>query len=157
MLGWPMLDEQIGEDVDDVVRPEPPQRHHRQAFPAVLVDDVEHPELSAVVRLILDKVVGPHMPAVQRAQPDARPVAKPEPAALRLSLRHLYTLPPPDALDHRQADLPAGMPEQRMDTAIAVTAIFLRQRDNVGRQAPLVGIISRRMSLCRAVLAEHAA
>src|SRR5690606_7990477 len=49
------------------------------------------------------------------------------------------------------------MPEQRMDTAIAVTAIFLRQRDNVGRQAPLVGIISRRMSLCRAVLAEHAA
>jgi hypothetical protein len=23
MLGWPMLDEQIGEDVDDVVRPEP--------------------------------------------------------------------------------------------------------------------------------------
>jgi hypothetical protein len=41
------------------------------------------------VRLILDKVVGPHMPAVQRAQPDALPVAKPEPAALRLSLRHL--------------------------------------------------------------------
>src|SRR3546814_8939151 len=72
MLGWPMLGEQIGEDVDDVVRPEPPQRHHRQAFPAVLVDDVEHPELPAVVRLILDKVVGPHMPAVQRAQTDAR-------------------------------------------------------------------------------------
>src|SRR3546814_15052620 len=90
MLGWPMLGEQIGEDVDDVVRPEPPQRHHRQAFPAVLVDDVKHPELPAVVRLIPDKVVGPHLPAVQRAQPDARPVAKTVPAALRLALRPPY-------------------------------------------------------------------
>src|SRR3546814_12503931 len=154
MLGWPMLGEQIGEDVDDVVRPEPPQRHHRQAFPAVLVDDVEHPELPAVVRLILDKVVGPHMPAVQRAQPDARPVAKPEPAALRLSLRHLYTLPPPDALDHRQADLPAGLPEQRMGTALDVKAIIPHQPDNCGRQTPLIPLTYPRTPQSRRVTSE---
>lgn len=62
MLGRPMLDEQIGQHVNHVVRPEAPQRHHRQAFPAELVDNVEHSELATVVRLILDEVVGPHMP-----------------------------------------------------------------------------------------------
>lgn len=35
-----MLDEQIGEQIDDVVRPEPPQRHYRQALTAVFVDVV---------------------------------------------------------------------------------------------------------------------
>jgi hypothetical protein len=39
MLGWTMFDEQIGEDIDDIVRPEPPQRRHRQALTAMLVDD----------------------------------------------------------------------------------------------------------------------
>jgi len=32
-------------------------RHRRQAFPAELVDDVEHPELASVPRLIFDEVV----------------------------------------------------------------------------------------------------
>jgi len=77
MLGRPVLYEQIGQHVDHVVRPEPAQRHHRQAFSAELVDDVEHPELAIVVRLVLDKVVGPHLCAMLRTQPDARPVAQP--------------------------------------------------------------------------------
>ena len=70
-----MIDEQIGQHVDHVVGSEPPQRHHCQALPAELVDDVEHPELAPVVRLILDEVIGQHMPAMSRAQPDARSVA----------------------------------------------------------------------------------
>lgn len=77
MPGRPMLDEQFGQHIDDVVRSEPPERHHRQAFPAELVDNVEHPELAPVARLILDEIVGPHMWTMLRAQPDARPVAKP--------------------------------------------------------------------------------
>ena len=71
MLGRPMLDEQIGQHVDDVVRPEPPQRHHRQTFAAELVADVQHPEPESVARLILNKVVRPYMPAMLRAQSDA--------------------------------------------------------------------------------------
>ena len=70
MLRWSMLDEQIGQHIDDVVGPEPPQRHHRQALPTELVDDVEHSELASVARLILDKVIGPDMPAMLWAQPD---------------------------------------------------------------------------------------
>lgn len=97
------------------------------------------------------------MPAMLRAQPDTRPVAKPQPAALGLPLRHFETLPPPDPLDHRHADLPARMAEQGMDTAVAVTAIIPGQRNNVGRQALLVGIVPRRVALRRAVLAEYPA
>lgn len=93
-----MFDEQIGQYVDHVVRPEPAQRHHRQAFPAELVDDVEHPIFATVMRPILDEVIRPHMSAMLRAQPDARSVAEPEPPTSRLSLGNLETLPPPDPL-----------------------------------------------------------
>lgn len=157
MLGRPMLDEQIGQHVDDVVGSEPPQRYHRQAFPAELVDDVEHPELAAVVRLILDEVVGPHVPAMLRAQPHARSIAQPESTSLRLPLRYFKTLPPPDPFDHRQADLPASVAEQRMDAAIAVPTIILGQRDDVSRQTLLVAGILRTMSLRRTMLNQNTA
>lgn len=80
-----------------------------RSLAAELVDDVEHSEFTAVVGLILDEIVGPDMPAILRAQPDTRPVAQPKPAPFWLPLRHFETLPPPDALDHRQADLPTSM------------------------------------------------
>lgn len=49
------------------------------------------------------------------------------------------------------------MAQQRMDAAIAVPAIILRQCDDVSRQSPLVGVVLRRMTLGRTVLAEHLA
>ena len=124
MFRRPMLDEQVGQHVDHVVGPEPSQRHHRQTFAAELVDDIEHPELASVARLILDEVVRPHMPAMLWPQPYTRPIAQPEPTSFRLPLRHFKTLPPPDAFHYRQADLPACMAEQGMDAAIAVPAII---------------------------------
>jgi len=52
---------------------------------------------------------------------------------------------------------PACMAQQRMDAAIAVSTIVLGQRDDVGRQPPLVGIILRWMALCRTMLAQNMA
>jgi hypothetical protein len=75
----------------------------------------------------------------------------------RLLLRHFQTLPPPDTLDHRQAYLPARMAEQSMDAAIAVPAIILRQRDDVGRQALLIGIVPWWMTPRRAMLTQNTA
>lgn len=40
------------------------QRHHRQAFPVELVDNVEHAVFALFVRLILDEVVEPDIPAM---------------------------------------------------------------------------------------------
>jgi hypothetical protein len=49
------------------------------------------------------------------------------------------------------------MPQQRVDAAIAVAAIVLRQGDDVGCQPHLVGVVFWRTALCRAVLAKHTA
>ena len=97
------------------------------------------------------------MPAMLRTHADARTITQPEPATFRLLLRHFQTLPPPDTLDHRQADLPARMAEQRMDAPIAVPAIILRQRDDVGRQALLIGIVPWWMTLRRTMLTQNTA
>jgi hypothetical protein len=61
----------------------------RQAFMAELVEHVEHPILASIIRAVLDKVVGPDMIAVLRAQPNARSVGQPEPAALGLLMGNL--------------------------------------------------------------------
>src|SRR5205085_11029356 len=45
---------------------------------------VEHPILASVMGAVLDEVIGPDMIALLRAQPHARSVGQPEPAALGL-------------------------------------------------------------------------
>jgi len=74
-----------------------------------------------------------------------------------LPLGNLEPLPPPEPLDHQQADLSAGLPQQRIDAAVAISTIILRKGDDGGRQPLLVGIVLRRMTPGRAVLAEHLA
>ena len=64
-----------------------------------LVDDVEQAELPAVMRAVLDEVVGPDMVGVLRAQPDAGAIVEPEPATLGLLGWDLEALALPDALD----------------------------------------------------------
>jgi len=59
--------------------------------------------------------------------------------------------------DYQQADLPAGVAKQLMDAAIAVPAIMLGQRDNVGCQTLLVSIVLRTMSLPRTMLNQNTA
>src|SRR5690606_30788954 len=64
-------DEEVGQDVDDVGGFELPVDPDRNAFPGELIDDVQHPELPAVVGAILDEVVGPDMVGIFRPNPDA--------------------------------------------------------------------------------------
>ena len=64
-------DEQIGQDVDDIGRIELAIDADRQAFPGELIDDVEHAELPAIVRPVLDEVIGPDMVGMLRPKPDA--------------------------------------------------------------------------------------
>jgi hypothetical protein len=64
---------------------------------AELVEHVEHPILASIVGAVLDEVVGPDMIALLRAQPNARSVGQPEPAALGLLRWDLQPLASPDA------------------------------------------------------------
>ena len=94
------------------------------------------------------------MIAPLRPQTDARSVVEPEPAALGLSRGDLQPLPSPDALDPFLVHRPARGPQQRRDPAIAVTAILLGQRDDVGGQCRFVIRPGRGLSLGGAMLAE---
>jgi hypothetical protein len=67
-------DEEVGQNVDHIDRLELAGDTDRQAFMGELVEHVEHAVLASVVGAVLDKVVGPDMVAVLRAQPNARSV-----------------------------------------------------------------------------------
>ena len=90
-------------------------------------------------------------------QPDAGSVIEPEPAPLRLLLRNLQPLPPPDPLDPLDVHHPAGIPQQGGDPPIAVAAVLGGKRDDVGGQRRLVIGRRRDLALRGAVLAENPA
>jgi hypothetical protein len=77
-------DEEIGQHIDHIDGLELAGDPDRQAFVGKLIDHIEHAIFPSIVGPILDKIVGPDVIAVLGAQPDARSVRKPEPAALGL-------------------------------------------------------------------------
>src|SRR5437762_10700290 len=87
---------------------------------------------------VLDEVIGPDMIALLRAQPHARSVGQPEPAALGLLRWDLQPLASPDTLDPLVVDYPARLPQQSGDLAIAVAAVLPGKLDNIGRETLLV-------------------
>ena len=70
-----------------------------ETFPTGFVDDGEDAELPTIMGAALNEVIGPDMPRIFRAQPDARSVVEPQSAPLGLLLRYLQSLTPPDAFD----------------------------------------------------------
>jgi UvrD/REP helicase N-terminal domain len=70
--------EQIRKHVDDIMRIQSPRHPDRQRLPGEFVDDIQHAQLAAVMRTILDEIVGPDMVWPLRLQPDARAVIQPQ-------------------------------------------------------------------------------
>lgn len=66
-----MFHEQIGEHREHVIALELTLDMDRQALPAMLVDDREHPERLAVMGAIRDEVVAPDMATVLRSKAHA--------------------------------------------------------------------------------------
>src|SRR5271169_4331263 len=87
---------------------------------------------------ILDKVVGPDVVGPLGAEAHARAVVQPEAAALWLFLRDFQPLLSPDPFNPLGVHRPAGIAQQRRDAPIAVPAIGLGQRDDVGGQRRLI-------------------
>ena len=71
MIRHTAQDEEIGQDVDDVGRSEPPVDPDCQSLPAELVDEIEHAELPTIVGPGFDEVVGPDMVRTLWSQTDA--------------------------------------------------------------------------------------
>jgi hypothetical protein len=107
------------------------------------------------MRSILDEVVGPHMVAMFRSEPDARSICEPKTAVFRLFVGYLQPLTPPDAFHPLVVQKPARISQQRGDLAIAVAAVLTGQFDDIGGQTLFVVSPRRRLPLCRAMLAER--
>ena len=99
VLRWPMLDEQVGQALKDIIRSQPPRHRDRKATPGELVDHAQHPERSAVLGPVLNEVVRPDMVRPLRPQAHARAVVEPQTAPAGLLARHFQPLPPQDPVD----------------------------------------------------------
>lgn len=157
-LGNAAQDEQVGEHIDDVDGLEFPINPDRQAFVRELVDDVQHPIFPSLMGAILDEVIRPDMVRPLGAQPQARAVRQPEPAAFGLFGGDFQPLAPPDPLDPLVIDDPARCRSQQLrDLPIAIAAILPSQFDDVGGQPLLVVWPRRNAALRGSMLSEHAA
>lgn len=106
---------------------------------------------------VLHEVIGPDMAFVCRSQPYARAVIQPETAAFWLFHRHFQPLPSPDAVNPLLVHMPAVIPEQSCDPAVAVPAEPFGQSGDRRCQGILVVSTDVRLALGRAVLADHTA
>jgi hypothetical protein len=148
-------DEEVGQNVDHIDRLELAGDTDGQAFMGELVNDTEHPISASIVGAVLNKVVGPDVITVLRAQPNTRSVGQPEPASFGLFIGDLQPLASPDTLDPLVVDYPARLPQQFGDLAIAVAAVLPGKLDNIGRETLLVVTTARDLALCRAMLPER--
>ena len=150
-------DEEVGEHVDDIDGLQLSLHPDGDTFSRELVDHIEHADFPAVVRAILDEVVGPDMVWIFRPKPDARTVVQPQPPALRLLVRHFQPLPSPDALDPLDVHNPASLMQHRRDAAIAIAAILESECRDVGGQRRLIIRGLGYLALCGTMLTENPA
>ena len=88
---------------------------------------------------------------------DAGSIRQPQTPTLRLLVRHLQPLAPPDPLDTLVVDQPSRPAQQRGDLAVAVAAIAPGELNQIGRQPFLVLTAPRKLALRRAMLTERPA
>ena len=153
--------------IDHMGRVQPAPDPDRQAFAAVFIEDVQHPERLAAIGPAMDKIIGPDMVAVFQSQPDAGSVIQPEPSLFRLLRWHFEPLPSLQPFDALVVHLPAvdGMrrPRNRAamrrcgDAAIAVAAVLSCQIDHVRDQPFFVSPASWQCALGRTMLPKHPA
>ena len=71
MLGRAMFKEKLAERVEDIAGVQSALNADRQTLSGKLIDDAEHAENFAVMRTVLNKVIGPDMAFVSGSQTDA--------------------------------------------------------------------------------------
>ena len=157
-VGWyAAQDEQVGQHIDHVDRVEFALHPDRQAFPAMLIDDVQRAKCPPIVGPMVHEVIRPDMVAILRSETDTRSVVEPEPALLRLFRWHFQPLTLPQTLDPLVIDCPPCISEQGCYPPVAVTSVLSRQFDHVSNQQVFVRPSSGHLALRRTLLAEHAA
>ena len=127
-------EEQVRQHIDDIGALELAGDADREAFPRELVDDIEHPERSAIMRAVVYEVVRPDVVRPFGAQPNARAVIQPKPFALRLFGGNLQPFTLPDSLNTLVVHRPSGAAQKFCDPAVAIATVVAGERDDVGSQ-----------------------
>ena len=157
MLGRPVDGEQLGEAMQNIVGVQLARRDDGEALARKLINDRQHAEGPAVLRLVLDEIIAPDMAGALRSKADAPAVIQPEAAAFGLFLWHFQPFPPPDAIDPLEVRTPAFDAKQRGDPAIAVPAVSRCQVDDRRSQRLLIIADDWPPALRRARLTDHGA
>ena len=118
-----------------------------QAFPGVLVDDVQQPQGASVVRSCLHEVVAPHVVLALRPQAHTGAVIQPQAAPRLLFLRHLQPFPPPDPLHPIATHTPACFLQLDGDPAVAIAAVLAGHLDDRLRQQVFIVPLRNPVSL----------
>ena len=117
--------EKFGKAAEHGFRVQPPGDVDGEAFPAVLVDDRQHPKGTAIVGTRHHEVVSPDVVLSLGAKPNAGAVVEPKATTFRLSLRHFEALQAPDTLDPLVVDEPTVATKEGGHPSIAVPAEML--------------------------------
>src|SRR5450756_2095528 len=134
-----------------------PFRTHQQAFPGVLIDQVQYPHRPSIMGLGAHEVVAPDMVRVLGAQSYARPVVEPQPASWLLLLRNLQPLTTPDSLHPILADGPACSSQECCDASIAIAPILARYSHDRSGEFIFIVPLCRSVALSAAWLLHHQA
>ena len=138
MLGRTVPSEEIGQNLEYIVRSGPPPHLDRQTLPRVLVEHRQKFQDAPVVRSRAHEVIGPDVILVQRPEPDARAIVEPQPTPLRLAFGHFQALLTPDLLHTLVVHMPPFDAQQIRDLTIAVATETARQPHHVPQERRLV-------------------
>ena len=155
VLRWPMLDEQVGQALQHIVRPQPSRHHDGQAATGKLVDHAQHAERPAILGPILHEVVRPDVVGPLGPQPYTRPVVEPQTASFGLLLRHFKPFPAPDPPHALDVHPPALVDQQPSNPSIAVASVLRRQTLDRRRQRGFIIANLRTTTLRRPRLADN--
>ena len=98
MLGHAAHEHDVRDSLQHAEAVDPASHPDGQALARELVDQGHQPELATIMGLGFHKVIGPHMIAPFRAQPDAGAIIEPEPASWPLFLGYFEPLTAADPL-----------------------------------------------------------
>jgi len=96
----------------------------RKAFPAVLIQDREHPEPPPIPRPVMHKVIAPNMILMLRTKSNTGSIIQPQPPPFRLTLRDLQPLLPPQSFNTLVVDIPPFIAQEYTNTPIPVSPIL---------------------------------
>ncbi len=123
MLRYAFRDEKVCQSLDHMMGGDLSLYGTVQAFPRVLVDDVQDPECPAIVRPRRHEIVAPYMVLILWPESDARTIIQPQPPSFRLLLRYLQTFSPPNPLYPLMVYLPSLIIQKTGNPPIPVPSV----------------------------------